>query len=56
MTKTVLKTVGFLAMVVLIIFINVQVFRSELPMYWILTALGGVIFFILFPYKKYFNN
>jgi hypothetical protein len=56
MRKTVFKAFVFTIIIIAIVIVNMYVFRSELPILWLITLIGSVIGLIFFPYKTFFNN
>lgn len=55
MRKQILKVLAFIILLVVMFYINLQVFRSEMPSLWFVTLIGSVIGLILLPYNKFFN-
>jgi len=49
------KSVIFAFLVSATIFVNMMVFRSDYPLFWIPSALVSLILLVAFPYKKFFN-
>nr|DAE86553.1 MAG TPA: hypothetical protein [Caudoviricetes sp.] len=50
-----LKVLMFIALIVLLFFCIMVLFRSELPYLWFLGLIVSVIILIIFPYKKFFK-
>ena len=50
-----LKVLMFIALLVLLVFCIMVLFRSELPDLWFLGLIVSVIILIIFPYKKFFK-
>lgn len=55
MRKTVFKALVFILLIIAIAVINLYIFRSEIPIFTVITLLGSVIGLIYFPYKTFFN-
>lgn len=56
MKKTALKIFAFIILLIVMIVINMMVFRSESPLFWIITFIISVLILILLPYKSFFNQ
>lgn len=56
MKNLILKTIGFLILIVFLFYANLFVFRSEMPSLVFITIIGSVVLFIIFPYNKYFKQ
>jgi hypothetical protein len=52
----ILKIMAFMIFLAMLVILNVAVFRSEFPMYWMATATGSVVILVLIPYKRLFNK
>jgi hypothetical protein len=55
MRKTVFRALVYLIIIIILIVINMYVFRSDFPKFTIITLLGSVIGLLYFPYKTFFN-
>ena len=56
MKKTTLRIFAFTILIAIIVILNMIVFRSQEPMYWIITLILSVLFLIVFPYKTFFKK
>lgn len=56
MRSLLLRALAFILILVALVYINMWVFRSFMPMAWFITFIGSVIGLILFPYKKFFKT
>ena len=56
MRKTVFRALVFVLMIIVMIILNMYVFRSSLPIFWFLTLIGSVLILIIFPYNKFFKQ
>lgn len=52
----VLKAIAFASMLLLIVFANLWVFRSDTPYITIFTIIGSVMLLVIFPYNNYFKQ
>jgi len=56
MKKRTLKIFGFLIILAVMVIINMIVFRSKAPLFWIITFIISILILILFPYKTFFKK
>lgn len=56
MRSSILKILVFIILISIIIILNMIVFRSQEPMFWIITSIISIIILILFPYKSFFKK
>jgi len=56
MKKRTLKIFGFLIILSVMVIINMIVFRSKAPLFWIITFIISILILILFPYKTFFKK
>lgn len=56
MKKRALKIFAFLIALIAMIIINMVVFRSTAPLFWIITLIISILVLILFPYKSFFKE
>ena len=56
MKKGGLKIFAFAIIIATMIILNMIVFRSKAPLFWIITFIISILILIVFPYKSFFKD
>lgn len=56
MKKGGLKIFAFAIIIATMIILNMIVFRSKTPLFWIITFIISILVLIVFPYKSFFKD
>jgi len=56
MKKGGLKIFAFAIIIATMIILNMIVFRSKTPLFWIVTFIISILILIVFPYKSFFKD
>jgi hypothetical protein len=55
MRRLILRIIAFVIMLIGMVYAIMAMFRSQIPMYWIIIAIICIVVLVIFPYKSFFN-